>query len=420
MKQQRTVGKFTALVAVAILAAGCSGNSGGEEVSLGNDLLKEAADKLTGEPITIVDISEITGVPGLPAINLPNGARAAAAYVNENGGIGGRPIEIVSCDSKFDPGASRACAQDAVAQNALAVIGLDDYSATAGDALLEKNDIITMNAPNQTSLIQSSNSFALGPAGAGELNAIGHYLGAMKQLENISLLMQDVPPAHSLAELLESAARNAGVDEVNTVYFPIQTTDFSAPVAKVVSSDPEAVFTLATGSQLSIIWNLLQQQGINSDQVYVQGGSLDASFFKEAGSVAVDANVMSEFTNPDDLSDPDVKLYREAMDKYGFGDIARSMFSQWGFANVMFLAEVAKTIGPQDLDAKVLKEYLTTTLGPGSDKTIPTFMGPDMSAAAPSHPGIHRPGVSILKWDGEKFVTVQDFFTAPQLLPAQS
>lgn len=420
MKQQRSVGKFIALVAVAILAAGCGGNSGSDEGPLGNELAKGAAAKLTGEPITIFDISEVTGVPGLPAINLPNGARAAAAYVNDHGGIGGRPIEIVSCDSKYDPGASRACAQKAVAQNALAVIGLDDYSGTAGDALLERNDIITMNAPNQTNLMQSSNSFAVAPAGAGELNGLGHYLGAMKKLKNISILMQDVPPAHTLAELLESVARDAGVEEVNTVYFPLQTTDFSASVAKVASTDPEAVYTLATGSQLTLVWNLLQQQGIKSDQVYVQGGSLDSNFFKEAGSVAVGANVMSEFTNPDDLSDPDVKLYREAMDKYGFGDVARSMFSQWGFANVMFLAEVAKTIGPQDVDAKALKEYLTTTLAPDSDKTIPTFMGPEMSAAPPSYPGIHRPGVSILKWDGDKFVTVQDFFTAPQMLPAQS
>ena len=42
-----------------------------------------------------------------------------------------------------------------------------------------------------------------------------------------------------------------------------------------------------------------------------------------------------------------------------------------------------------------------------------------MTAAPASYPGIHRPGVSILKWDGDKFATVQDFFTAPQMMPAQ-
>ncbi|RYE42657.1 MAG: ABC transporter substrate-binding protein [Hyphomicrobiales bacterium] len=417
MNHRKRLG-LTAVLAVTALLTGACG-SGEATSSGGNSLLDEAAAKLTGEPIVIADISELSGVPGFAPSAMPNGAKAAAAYINDNGGIGGRPIKITSCDSKFDPGASAACAQQAVAQKSLAVIGIDDFSSTGGDALFEKNNIITMNSPNQPTLIQSPNSFAIGPGGVGEFYGLGHYLGTTAKLKNISLLMQDQPVGRTYAQQLEKAAKEAGVETVNTVFFNPQITDFSASVAKVTSTDPEAVFTLVNGSQIPQVWGQLQQQGIKPEQIYIHSVAMDAEVFDAAGPAAVGANVISEFTNPDDLNDPDVKIFREAMDKYGFGDIARSALAEWGFANVMFLADAAKTIGADKVNAATLKEYLTTTLAPGSTTTIPTFLGSPAAAAPPEFPGIHRPGISILRWDGTKFVTVEGFFTPPQLQPAQ-
>lgn len=417
MDSRRRILGCTAVLAAAMLGAAC-GN--GEVVNAGgNSLVEEAAAKLTGEPIIIADITEITGVPGFAASAMPDGAKAAAAYVNDNGGIGGRPILITSCDSKFDPGASAACSHQAVAQDAVAIVGIDDFSGTAGDDLFEKNNIITMNAPNQPTLIQSSNSFAVGPGGIAEFYGLGHYLGATAGMKNISLLMQDTPVGRTYAQQLEEAAKEAGVENVNTVFYNQQITDFSASVAKVTLSDPEAVFTLVNGSQIPQVWRQLQQQGIEPEQIYIHSVAMDATVFEAAGPDAVGANVISEFSNPDDLDDPDVKIYREAMDKYGFGDIARSTLAQWGFANVMFLADAAQTIGPEEFDNVTLAEYLRSTLGPGSTTTIPTFLGSPAGAAPPEYPGIHRPGVSILRWAGTEFETVEDFFTPPQLEAVQ-
>lgn len=413
MNSGRKVLSCTAMLAVAMLGTACG--NGEVTGSGGNSLIEQAAAKLTGEPIIIADITEITGVPGFAAYAMPDGAKAAAAYVNDNGGVGGRPIHITSCDSKFDPGASAACSQQAVAEKAVAIIGIDDFSGTGGDALFERNDIITMNAPNQPTLIQSSNSFAVGPGGIAEFYGLGHYLGATGGIKNISLLMQDTPVGRTYAQQLEESAAESGVETINTVFYNQQITDFSASVAKVTLSDPEAVFTLVNGSQIPQVWRQLQQQGIEPEQIYIHSVAMDAEVFEAAGPDATGANVISEFTNPDDLDDPEVKLYREAMDKYGFGDIARSTLAQWGFANVMFLAEAAEAIGADDVNNVTLKDYLTTTLGPGSTSTIPTFLGSPAGAAPPEYPGIHRPGISILRWDGTEFETVEDFFTPPQL-----
>ena len=68
------------------------------------------------------------------------------------------------------------------------------------------------------------------------------------------------------AQQLEKAAKEAGVETVNTVFFNPQITDFSASVAKVTSTDPEAVFTLVNGNQIPQVWGQLQQQGIKPDR----------------------------------------------------------------------------------------------------------------------------------------------------------
>jgi hypothetical protein len=85
----------------------------------------------------------------------------------------------------------------------------------------------------------------------------------------------------------------------------------------------------------------------------------------------------------------------------------------------MFLADAAQKIGPEKFDNVTLAEYLRSTLGPGSTTTIPTFLGSPAGAAPPEYPGIHRPGVSILRWAGTEFETVEDFFTPPQLQAVQ-
>ncbi|MDT5085449.1 MAG: Periplasmic binding protein, partial [Mycobacterium sp.] len=53
---------------------------------------------LTGEPIVLTVISERTGPAA--ALQMGDGAVAAAQEINAAGGIGGRPIEVKLCDTQ--------------------------------------------------------------------------------------------------------------------------------------------------------------------------------------------------------------------------------------------------------------------------------------------------------------------------------
>jgi branched-chain amino acid transport system substrate-binding protein len=79
----------------------------------------------TGEPMR-VGLVNTEGVPGLDLADIRVNIEATFAYLNEHGGMGGRPVELTSCASKGSPETSQACAQEIVGSDVeLVLLGLD-------------------------------------------------------------------------------------------------------------------------------------------------------------------------------------------------------------------------------------------------------------------------------------------------------
>src|SRR5688500_17904726 len=108
------------LVIAAIVAAGCGSDDDDASADSGPTT---TARQLTGEPIKLGMIGVLSG----PAFNpgRVEGAKAAAKAINDAGGIDGRPIEIVACDSGLStvkPTGAIDCATDAIKAGVLASV----------------------------------------------------------------------------------------------------------------------------------------------------------------------------------------------------------------------------------------------------------------------------------------------------------
>ncbi len=91
----------------------------------------------TGEEI-VVGLVNTEGTPGLDFPDIRTYMQAAADYLNEHGGMGGRPIRLEHCAAAGSPETSQACAQELAGKNVeLVLLGLDlfpDYATyTAAD-----------------------------------------------------------------------------------------------------------------------------------------------------------------------------------------------------------------------------------------------------------------------------------------------
>ncbi|KUN97632.1 ABC transporter substrate-binding protein [Streptomyces caeruleatus] len=108
-----------ALVACASLVAGCGvipGTTGGS----GDDTITV----MTWAP----ENTKSTNKPGMPAL-----AQAYARWINAHGGLGGRKLKVLTCNDHNDSVAAAACADRAIEENVVAVVG--SYSQY-GDSFL--------------------------------------------------------------------------------------------------------------------------------------------------------------------------------------------------------------------------------------------------------------------------------------------
>jgi len=117
-KRYLSIGLLVLVLAVALMAAACGGDDettttaaptettaapSTETTAEPTETTAEstettAAGPATGEPIKIGVSTSLTGTSAAPGISFGQGVAVQVAYVNANGGINGRPIEIIQYD----------------------------------------------------------------------------------------------------------------------------------------------------------------------------------------------------------------------------------------------------------------------------------------------------------------------------------
>ncbi|MFE6780537.1 ABC transporter substrate-binding protein [Streptomyces sp. NPDC057702] len=101
-------------------AAACA--AAGTLLISGCGILSGSSSGSRDDPITVMtwapDDTNATNMPGMPAM-----AQAYARWVNDKGGIHGRPLRVLTCNDRNDAIAAAHCARRAADERAVAVVG---------------------------------------------------------------------------------------------------------------------------------------------------------------------------------------------------------------------------------------------------------------------------------------------------------
>ncbi len=349
-----------------------------------------------GGKITIGGFFDITG-PIDSSVERDT-VRAYMQAVNASGGINGRQVEYVWCDSKYDASSAHSCAQQMIAQNVMAVVGL---TAPLG----ENNEIRTLTAAgipvigglgtpaeysDPLSYPVSTSFFRYGTAIADEAKALGVKNPAV-------VVLGDVPWVHAVeANLLNRLVSNGvGVGDVEEVsvtqanytatVFNLQhsnhdgasgggpnpnkqcaATDRACPDYVIAALDPFSYHRLFDAMQAANWYPGVLGAGL--DKFNVQ-----QSYGKELAK----AHSLVPFVSPyDNRGNATVRQYLGTVQRYYPGQFqALDIYTQHSWTAAMVFHEAAKRAGG-NLTRETLIQSLNSIQGFQTGWSVPLSYGP--------------------------------------------
>jgi branched-chain amino acid transport system substrate-binding protein len=239
-----------ALTTLALLAAACGGDdddssSGGTTTTAAGSSTTEAGKAATGEPFTI-GVVNIEGAPSFDFPEFTDGFDAAAKYVNEHGGLAGRPIKIEECIAQGTPESSQQCAQELASKKVeLALIGLDiftDYKtfSAAGIPVIGSVPILPGDYTADAIYLTGGNLSAM--------SAIAKVAQTDVKAKSVGIISTDNAAGNAAVAILEPALKNAGIS-FKTVKGGDNETDagYQGLVRQANEGNPDALISLYAG-----------------------------------------------------------------------------------------------------------------------------------------------------------------------------
>jgi ABC-type branched-subunit amino acid transport system substrate-binding protein len=329
MKRSARTATVAVGLALGLVLTGC-----GEDASNGSSASDEGSSKLSGPPIKIFTIQQITVTNQDATDEAADAVKASIKRINANGGINGRPVEVEVCDDKFAPAEGANCARKAAASGAVAVIGTTTQQGATIYPVLEKEGICNL-APQPINATDYSSKVSYPIIAAGPINVAG-YANALKAAgaKKIGVAYIDVATAAGVVPFIDMGAKNVGLTVGQKVPIPLTATDI-APVVAASTKGNDGVALVVAPAQLQTFARALAQQG---SDVKIAASAADNKLIKSIGEGAKNLVVAGAFV-PINSDAPGMVQFREDMKKQN-PDAELNAFSYNGWMGVHVLKEV--------------------------------------------------------------------------------
>ncbi|CUU59259.1 branched-chain amino acid transport system substrate-binding protein [Parafrankia irregularis] len=360
----------TAAAASLVLVAACGG--GEDEPSSGETSTAAAADvlgplaKATGEPVKIGVISDGRAAHGDLSVQF-DVADATAKYLNDHlSGIGGRPIEIVTCETGGDPAKGGDCGNQMVKEGVIAVaIGettaLDDAWTPLHDA---KIPVMLYGGGGKRQLEDAQSTFMLTDAVFASVT-LPIQLAEEKGAKKVTSVVIDVPAAISLLETSATPEYKRLGIENNLVRIPPGTPDMTPQMRQATKGDPGIIYVLGNDPFCIAAFNGLRAVGFKGDITSIAQCVTDATREAVPGDFLEGMTVSA--SAPLGTDNPSSRLYNAVVDAYGSGDIDTSTVT----GMTMFITLSGLQAATADISGDITPATVTAAIKAMPEKELP-------------------------------------------------
>lgn len=407
------IGLFAAVAGLAILAAGCGGGgdkaagasegTSGEAAGVSTALAPKCGlgngKPATGEPIYAGAVWTVSG----PVV-LKQSAGTVKAYfdcVNANGGINGRPVQLViEDDGGINPPkmaqAAKALADDS---RVTAIIGSGSYTEcpVAAKIYADAGLVEIESAGGAPECFLSPNITSVSQGGTGTSAAAAQFAVEELGAKKIVALVPDFgTAAQAFSDAMDRAAKASGGEGVvKMVKYQPGLTDANSVVLDAGNAGGDAIVVAGVAPDLIALYNAAAGQGLLDRVKWVAVAPFYNPFVGEAlkDTWAGKAYVAHQFSALNAATE-DNQLWQDVMATYGKG-LERDEFSQASFiAAKIYVDTLLQMEGP--INRATVAAALEQVRGYKTDM----LCGPWYFGVGKFHFPNHAARVAVLEADG--------------------
>jgi branched-chain amino acid transport system substrate-binding protein len=356
-----------------------------------------APNAASGEPIRWGFVSD-GRTPALDNTHHAPAAQATVDYINDHlGGLAGRPIELVTCETEGDPGRATDCANLLVQEGVVLTLMPENQQPLAVHTVMSANGIplFVYGVAEPAITEDAENSFMIASLTAG-LSALPIDVAQENDIDNVTVFVVDVPAATEFYENFGAAQFEEAGIALNLVRIPLGAPDISPQVNDVVTGDPTVLHIIGDPGLCINALNGLRNNGFEGPITIIN------SCVGEAVTTAVGDNmdgvIMAAPTPIGDTTNSGIQLWNAILEEYApdYEDPTEGLTT--------FITTISARQALEELTGEITPDNLRTTIHSAPSQPLITGNGLEFRCngqAAPQTPAVCTRGALRVTLDAE-------------------
>ena len=359
---------------------------------------------VTDKEIVIGSCAALEGPSSFLGRETVTGAEAYFNSVNDEGGVNGRKLRLLSFDDSYDPAKAQACWDKLMAQRVFAMgFFVGTPTAVKYVPLAESNRIPliglftgaqTLYTPLRHWVINVRASY--GDETQEQINGLWKTL----RYHKIGVIYPDDAFGSTVLQGVEAALKKENAAPVAAASYARQTVMVEGAIAKVKAADPEAVIVVGPSNTVAPI--VKQAHAAGWKPLFVTVSFVGTDDLIQAAGPDSEGMVVTQVVPPYYLTDfKTVALYRRTMQKY-MPSVRPNFVSLEGFVDAMVMVEGLKKAGKEPTREGLIE-------GIESLHEVDMGLGPQLKLnySAKSHKGFEQVIPTVIR--GERAVPFTDW-----------
>ncbi len=264
------------------------------------------------------DSTKATNMPGMPAM-----AEAYGRWINEQGGINGHELRVLTCNEGNSAAGAAACAREAVREGAVAVVGSYSQHGRAFMAILEAANIPYIGGYGLSD--EEFTSHLSYPVNGGQIALLaGNGMQLADSCERVSLVRPDTVAGDALPPLLNSGLAQGSHQRAIDIPAADDAGEYAAVAHRSRSRAGEegGCVTAALGERTAHFFDSFRRLPSDGRQVRVSSvlGSVDQLLVDRTGGASgpfEGAYITGWYP---DAGDPRWDPMKQVIQQHAFGD----------------------------------------------------------------------------------------------------